>query len=674
MEGVVNNIPKYFFLALLVVFLLPVFCLAGEKSLVINEVYYDTIGIDSKEEFVEIYNQTGEVVDLNNWRLEDNSNSGRYVFEDISIPGEGFLILARDRAGFQELFNFDPDLANLKINLNNSGDYLELYNPDNNLVDKISWELKEDDPSAKTGESIERSPAGSDNITISVQPTPGLGLISPPKIKDIKVSQEVAEIDYYAPNSAEFDRLEVYLDDGSGFKLEKSYLSQPNRIIIDNLELASNYIVKINLVLIYQSKEYGFESQPKQFKTDFDYSDQVVISELYPNPEEGEEEFIELYNSSSRTVSLDGWSLEDNAKSYYLDGHKIAPGEYYLLTKSQTGISLNNSGDKLSLIYPDGSISDQTEYQLIDRGISWSRNAKNSFSKTSKPTPGTENIYSNLEQNEERPILDLTIAQSLKVDDGRLVRIRGKLSVSRNVFGKQYLYLQDNTAGIQLYNYHGRWPKLKLGDKIEVIGELSSVRGERRIKITSIDNISIIGRNNKIRPCRLNWSNPDRQIGKLVRTKAEVSGSAGSTFYLANKNHEIKVYIKGSTGINKPKTYKGSLVEVVGILTKTSVGYKILPRKNMDITLIQSPADQATSDKYSLASYSKNGEAVSLANKASPRVAGSIDMPNPVDYRDKFNNNSQAKQFQFAYLLIAFGLLGLFGLGGYSYLEQYLEI
>jgi len=477
MEGAKQSIQYIF---ILILFLFVPFFSKAQSNLIINEVYYDTIGDDSKEEFIELYNPLNSSINLEGWMLEDNSSSGEYIFDKLIIASKSYLILARNESGFVNLFGFKPDLTNFNLNLNNNGDYLKLIDDGDHLIDKISWELSPTDcPGVKTGESLERSPFGSDNIIASSQPTPGFGLPLPPVINTFEINLDEIVLDYTLKKTTFFDRLEVYLDKGFGFQLEETYFSLPEKIEVNNLDLATSYMIKLRLIANYRDKKYSFDCQPINFSTEYDYSDEVVINELYPSPKEGEDEFIELYNSSNRSVNLKGWQLADKTKNHYITNSLIIPPKnYLLLTKFQTGLSLNNSGDRIRLVYPDGSISDQISYPTVNKGVSWSKNDKGEFRQTSQPTPGDKNIF-NISQGENSQIRKVSIKKALKFNDGQLVWLKGKVSVSRNKFGRQYLYIQDDKAGIQLYFYRANWPNLTIGNKISVVGELSSVRGEK---------------------------------------------------------------------------------------------------------------------------------------------------------------------------------------------------
>jgi uncharacterized glyoxalase superfamily protein PhnB len=91
----------------------------GESKVMISAVYYDTLGKDSDEEFIEIKN-TGEEVDLRNWKLMNNKGS----------------FVLNGTIGFNETKRF----MNLKFSLANKNDSVSLKNANNELVDSVAWE------------------------------------------------------------------------------------------------------------------------------------------------------------------------------------------------------------------------------------------------------------------------------------------------------------------------------------------------------------------------------------------------------------------------------------------------------------------------------------------------------------------------------------------------------
>ncbi len=107
-------------------------------NIIITEVLYDTPGTDSVEEWIELYNPTGNAISLSGWTISDNA--GTFTLSG-SIAPFGFLVLARDSAGFNALYGFNPDIVmGSAIALSNSGDQLVLKDNSGQQVDFVAWE------------------------------------------------------------------------------------------------------------------------------------------------------------------------------------------------------------------------------------------------------------------------------------------------------------------------------------------------------------------------------------------------------------------------------------------------------------------------------------------------------------------------------------------------------
>jgi hypothetical protein len=103
----------------------------------------------------------------------------------------------------------------------------------------------------------------------------------------------------------------------------------------------------------------------------------IEITELLPDPAsplaDADDEFIELYNPGVTSVNLTGWKLTDAAgHSAKLDGTVIGAGQYLALYSAQTKLSLNNSGDIISLVAPAGeTVMSTPDYGAAKEGLAF---------------------------------------------------------------------------------------------------------------------------------------------------------------------------------------------------------------------------------------------------------------------------------------------------------------
>ena len=96
------------------------------KGIIINEILPSPEGSDEQNEWIELYNQNSEKVDLSGWKLKDGQGkTTTFVFPDKTlIDPLGFLIFSRNTT---------------KIILNNDNDDISLINPDGKVADTVSY-------------------------------------------------------------------------------------------------------------------------------------------------------------------------------------------------------------------------------------------------------------------------------------------------------------------------------------------------------------------------------------------------------------------------------------------------------------------------------------------------------------------------------------------------------
>jgi len=96
------------------------------KGIVINEILPAPEGPDTLNEWIEIFNQNDSEVDLSGWKIKDKIGTTiSYVFPaGKKIAAKEYLVLTRPVT---------------KITLNNSGDGLEIINPNNEVIDTVDF-------------------------------------------------------------------------------------------------------------------------------------------------------------------------------------------------------------------------------------------------------------------------------------------------------------------------------------------------------------------------------------------------------------------------------------------------------------------------------------------------------------------------------------------------------
>jgi DNA/RNA endonuclease YhcR with UshA esterase domain len=341
-------------------------------------------------------------------------------------------------------------------------------------------------------------------------------------------------------------------------------------------------------------------------------ADHLLINEIFTGTDvlNYSDQFIELYNPTADPISLKGYFISrktGNTIDLSLFD-EIGSEQYFILYRStDTEMAPNNvltfrinyaSEDILTLIFGADTPVDSVTLNLDNyRGKSISRlpNGVDTDSASdlliSIPTPGETNI-----KYEVPSIIDedtggqeiISIASAEGKENGEEVLVQGIVTAIPGQLSSNYFYIQDETGGIQIYNYDKDFPTLTEGDLISVMGEISSISGERRIKIVDPLDITMINHKEIDPPMeRIISDITNDQVGEYIQTTGVVVSTSGDTFSIADsKGKEIKVIIKEGTNIEKPAMKKGDTFQIAGVLSTYNGILRILPFKQEDVKIV----------------------------------------------------------------------------------------
>ncbi|MEX2145215.1 MAG: lamin tail domain-containing protein [Candidatus Spechtbacterales bacterium] len=305
------------------------------------------------DEWIELYNNTNTSVDLSGWILKANDDTPAIELSG-SIQAGGYFLLARNSETSLVLSSADLIYGTRGTSwaLKNDPDaeHLKLLDGENTLIDEVNslggW-FAGDNSSKQTMERVD--PGTSGNISINWNTSNDVG--GTPK----------------APNSS------------SAPEPEPEPEAQP--------EPAPE-----------SEQEPEEESNAETTEQQFEKTNAVIISEFIPNPEgnDSEEEWIELYNSGSKTVDISGWFLDNKEGGIqafqFPNGTNIMPQEYRVFSVKLTGLRLTNTGDSARILYPDNTVAHETSYvDNAKEGQSYALIGE-SWQWTDNPTPGTQNM------------------------------------------------------------------------------------------------------------------------------------------------------------------------------------------------------------------------------------------------------------------------------------------
>ena len=125
----------------------------------------------------------------------------------------------------------------------------------------------------------------------------------------------------------------------------------------------------------------------------------VVLNEYLASPASSGQDFIELYNPTGASITLEGYYLShdaSNLKQFRIPGGTtIAAGGFVYFTQTQLGFDLNGAGDDIYLTDAAGTrVVDAIRFDATPVGMSFGRyrDGQNSWRAMTAPSAGTANV------------------------------------------------------------------------------------------------------------------------------------------------------------------------------------------------------------------------------------------------------------------------------------------
>ncbi|HRH23667.1 MAG TPA: lamin tail domain-containing protein [Candidatus Magasanikbacteria bacterium] len=326
-----------------------------------------------------------------------------------------------------------------------------------------------------------------------------------------------------------------------------------------------------------------------------------TIVEILPNPLgiDTQNEYIELYNPYDVDISLTGLFLDDGeggSKPFEFPVNTtLRSHEYRAWYSKETKLSLTNTSESARILDQEEMILEEIEYSGAKENKSYTL-GNNVWFWTSELTPNVENPVAPAANAKEtnktkttsvKPIIKTTLGQVRNFDVGVVASIQGTVLVPPGILSSQYMYVGDTKGiGIQVYSYKKDFPEVAVGDQVTLSGEIAEVSGEMRLKVASATDIYTSSSTLPIVPQKLEAVDVGELYeGGLIEIAGEVTGVKGSYVYLDDGTDEVKVYIRGGSGIDKKLFNEGSHALIAGIVQETKSGYHLSPRNVSDVKI-----------------------------------------------------------------------------------------
>ncbi len=442
--------------------------IAGERDVIINEIFPDpdpTVGLPAVE-FIELYNRSQKVFELNTWTFSDgtsNTSLGNFTL----LPNSYLILCPTGNVNLFSGFGNTLGVGSFP-SLNNTDDDLTLHDNNGLLIDRATysdtwydditkqnggWTLERIDPDypcndrrnwAASNDASGGTPGiiNSINGTVTDTTTPGIlsvELLSSDSLKvvftEIVESAQAANASNYSINS------------GIGNPSVVSVLSGTEVILV----FSSSFNTGIVFTLTINGISDCIGNLMQNAVIDFAIPQSanwydVLITEIFADTDSSVGlpvvEFVELFNSSIKTISLEKWSFSEATSP--LPSYLLLPGNYLILCPEQNvndylpfgnalGLSgwatLTNEGEELSLTDVSGntifyiSYSDSWYRDVIKKEGGWSLemiDTENPCSGTSNwrasqdargGTPGQVNSVNGVNPDEITPTLNYVLVQ-----------------------------------------------------------------------------------------------------------------------------------------------------------------------------------------------------------------------------------------------------------------------
>lgn len=408
-------------------------------SVEITEIMYDVSGTDTNREWIEVYNNGPDPVDISQWYLfSDSTKHALNPVASATVPPMSYVVIAQN----VDKFRIDqPSFSGLIYDsswtgFSNEGDSLSLKDPDLNVVSPVTY----------------TSSMGADGDGNSLQKVNGtfIPLVPTPGTKNTNNTNTPTD----EPNTQEEQPAKAPV---TGSSKSKETVAETQKFITTKIiarnKVATRVGFPIDSITIGYKKEKldsgkfvwsfgdGMSSQVSRslpFEYSYKYAGEYVLTLNYyesilsskpsatdsvtisvVDPElfisqvgNNTDPFVEIKNQSEDKMSLSGWVLNSNTKSFKLpEGMAILPNKSVRLSPQITFFDATDI-QHLSLYAPNATLVSTYPISKIQISQTIENNYKNK---------NYTNTIQKIDKNNEIDLNDITAsAGSSKIESNNL--------------------------------------------------------------------------------------------------------------------------------------------------------------------------------------------------------------------------------------------------------------
>lgn len=284
-----------------------------------------------KNEFVEIENKEKIPIDFSHWTIRDEKGNSSKIISQITAK------------------NFIVFCGSFSLNNDSKGDTVFLYDEENKLIDKKSYQSGKGQFSYSFDGNIWRWTS---------QPTPGKDNLFDKKLSaKIEKEKDLYQNVYaYFNLKAPAEAKKFVWDFGDG---HRSYLKNTRH----KYENTGKFNVSVKISGKGETSWQEFSVTVKKYR-----APKIKIVKLSPNPKDKDSkyEWIEIENKSRKKVNLKNWSIATGWEKLYnhpiQKDFVIQPGKTKKLTRSVCAFTLANNKTTIELHDPSGKIIQKISY------------------------------------------------------------------------------------------------------------------------------------------------------------------------------------------------------------------------------------------------------------------------------------------------------------------------
>lgn len=368
---------------------MPKAVLAGNGPVIYQLQTSGGVGL-ATQEFVSIYNNSDQPVDVTSWCVVYTAATtlGCVAKPDanttVMLPARKAMTLAS--SPFIAAHAFAPDIT-FSAGMADTDRYVRLLNGQSMEIDRLGWGAA----SLADGEGTAAASHGSGKVLQRLA-------ASGQELKDTNNNAtDFAAVPLILPPASGL--YEVYTPSDVCPNLDGLQITVPPGYLVDGAGNCQPDVCA-NLDGLQLTVPAGYERLDGENCTLIPLENAVLtITELLPNATSYDtgNEFIEIYNPNNRPINLSGYTIQlgpEFTKVYVLSDQIIAAGTYLVFSDTQTGLILPNSSASLRLVAPSGDVVSLTaSYEQPGDNSAWGL-IDGFWQYTNQPTPGAANLSS----------------------------------------------------------------------------------------------------------------------------------------------------------------------------------------------------------------------------------------------------------------------------------------